>query len=320
MPAFRPIAIVGQACLLPGAHTPAQLWAGVLAGRDLLSRATAATWGVADQARVMRTDAAAPAAERIPSDRGGYVTGFDRVFDPALHPIEGVGVAGLDPLFQWLLHVGREAFIDAGLDPSSRTRGGAIIGNLSYPTYGLSDFAASVWAGQLARGRRPPAPDPLNRFMSGLPASLLCESLQLTRGGFMVDAACASSLYAIKFACDWLADGRADVMLAGGVTRVHGLTIHAGFTTLQALSPSGRSRPFHAEADGLVPAEGAAVIVLKRLEDAQRDGSRILGVIRGVGLANDGRGSGLLVPSATGQVRAMEAAYRESGLRPADID
>jgi acyl transferase domain-containing protein len=149
---------------------------------------------------------------------------------------------------------------------------------------------------------------------------LLCESLQLKRGGMMIDAACASSLYAIKYACDWLACGRADVMLAGGVSRVHGLTIHAGFTTLQALSPSGRSRPLHAEADGLIPAEGAAVIVLKRLQDAQRDGSRILGVIRGVGLANDGRGAGLLVPSAAGQVRAMQAAYQGSGLSPADID
>ncbi len=325
MPAFRPIAIVGQACLLPGAHSPGQLWSGVLEGRDFLSRASASTWQVTDKARVMRTDADAPPAERIPSDRGGYVSGFEGVFNPALHPIEGVTVAGLDPLFQWLLHVGRAAVVDAGMDPAARVRGGAIIGNLSYPTYGLNDVAAAVWARELLgreRGRelRQTPPDFLNRFMSGLPVSLLCEALQLTRGGFMVDAACASSLYAIKFACDWLADGRADVMLAGGVTRVHGLTIHAGFTTLQALSPSGRSRPFHAHADGLVPSEGAAVVVLKRLEDAQRDGSRILGVIRGVGLANDGRGSGLLVPSAAGQVRAMEAAYRESGLRPADID
>lgn len=325
MTGFRPIAIVGQACLLPGAHSPEQLWSGVLAGRDLLTRASAATWQVADQRRLMRSDAGAPPAEKIPTDRGGYVTGFEKVFDPAAHRLEREMVAGLDPLFQWLLHVGREAMRDAGVDTGQRLRGGAIIGNLSYPTYALNAVAAAVWAEELLGAARVrdaglASPDKLNRFMSGLPASVLCESLQLTRGGFMVDAACASSLYAIKFACDWLASGRADVMLAGGVSRVHGLTIHAGFTTLQALSPSGRSRPLHAQADGLIPSEGAAVIVLKRLEDAQRDGSRILGVIRGVGLANDGRGSGLLVPSAAGQVRAMEAAYRGSGLRPADID
>ncbi|MCX6951158.1 MAG: beta-ketoacyl synthase N-terminal-like domain-containing protein [Verrucomicrobia bacterium] len=325
MTGFRPIAIVGQACLLPGAHSPAQLWSAVAGGRDLLSRASAATWQIADQRRLMRTDAGAPPAEKIPTDRGGYVTGFDAVFDPAAHRLERALVEGLDPLFQWLLHVGRGAMLDAGIDPGQRLRGGAVIGNLSYPTYALNAVATAVWAEELlgrARVRKTglASPDRLNRFMSGLPANLLCESLQLTRGGFMVDAACASSLYAIKFACDWLASGRADVMLAGGVSRVHGLTIHAGFTTLQALSPSGRSRPLHAQADGLIPSEGAAVIVLKRLEDAQRDGSRILGVIRGVGLANDGRGSGLLVPSAAGQVLAMEAAYRGSGLTPADID
>lgn len=325
MTGFRPIAIVGQACVLPGAHSPEQLWTGVLAGRDLISRATEATWQVADKRRLMRTDAGAPAAEKIPTDRGGYVTGFEKVFAPAAHRLEREMVAGLDPLFQWLLHTGREAMNAAGVDTTQRLRGGAIIGNLSYPTYALNAVATAVWAEALLGKERVRAaglasPDRLNRFMSGLPVNLLCESLQLTRGGFMVDAACASSLYAIKFACDWLASGRADVMLAGGVSRVHGLTIHAGFTTLQALSPSGRSRPLHAQADGLIPSEGAAVVVLKRLEDAQRDGSRILGVIRGVGLANDGRGSGLLVPSAAGQVRAMEAAYRGAGLRPKDID
>ncbi len=325
MTGFRPIAIVGQACLLPGAHSPEELWTSVLAGRDLLTRASAATWQVADQRRLMRTDAGAPPAEKIPTNRGGYVTGFEQVFDPAVHRLDRALVEGLDPLCQWLLHVGRAALADAGVEPGQRVRGGAVIGNLLYPTYALNAVATAVWAeGWLGKARVRDAglasPDRLNRFMSGLPASLLCESLQLTRGGFMVDAACASSLYAIKFACDWLASGRADLMLAGGVSRVHGLTIHAGFATLQALSPSGRSRPLHAQADGLVPSEGAAVVVLKRLEDAQRDGSRILGVIRGVGLANDGRGSGLLVPSADGQVRAMEAAYRGSGLRPAEIE
>lgn len=320
---FRPIAIVGQACLLPGAHSPEELWAGVAAGRDLLSHASAETWQVAHKQRLMRTDAEAPPAERIATDRGGYVSGFANIFDAGAHRLDRALVASLDPHFQWLLHVGAAAMRDAGLSVHEPARSGAIVGNLSYPTYGLNNYAAGVWAAQLLaqRGAALPAnPQHLNRFMSGLPVQLLCESLQLASGGFMVDAACASGLYAIKFACDWLAAGQADVMLAGGVARVHGLTIHAGFTTLQALSSSGQSRPLHAAADGLVPAEGAALVVLKRLEDALADGSRILGVIRGVGLANDGRGAGMLVPSAAGQVRAMQAAFRGSGLRPQDID
>jgi len=318
---FRPIAIVGQACLLPGAHSPEELWAGVAAGRDLLSHASAETWQVAHKQRLMRKDADAPPAERIATDRGGYVTGFAKIFDPGAHRLDRALVASLDPHFQWLLHVGAAALRDAGISAAQPARAGAIVGNLSYPTYGLNNYAAGVWAAQLAGPRSAALPQQhLNRFMSGLPVQLLCESLQLSSGGFMVDAACASGLYAIKFACDWLAAGQVDVMLAGGVARVHGLTIHAGFTTLQALSSSGQSRPLHAAADGLVPAEGAALVVLKRLEDALADGSRILGVIRGAGLANDGRGAGMLVPSAVGQVRAMQAAFRGSGLRPQDID
>lgn len=298
MTAFRPIAIVGQACLLPGARSPAELWSAVLGQRDLLSHATAATWQVNDPARLMRRDASAPPAERIPTDRGGYVTGFESIFEPNGYGLDGELVRQLDPLFQWLLHVGREALRDAGIEGGKPLAGGAIVGNLSYPTYALNEYAWSVWA-EAAFGSRttPPRPDALNRFMSGLPAQLLCDSLRLSRGGFMVDAACASSLYAIKFACDWLNTRRADVMLAGGVARVHGLTIHAGFATLQALSPTGQSRPLHAQADGLVPSEGAALVVLKRLDDALADGSRILGVIRGIGLSNDGRAAGPLVPS-----------------------
>ena len=139
---------------------------------------------------------------------------------------------------------------------------------------------------------------PRNRFTSGLPALILERGLSLEAGAFALDAACASSLYAIKNACDWLHDGRADIVLAGAVNCADDLFIHVGFSALSALSKSGRSRPFNRQADGLVPAEGAAFVALRRLEDARRDPvTTILGVIRGVGLSNDGRGQGALVPS-----------------------
>ncbi|MBK6407589.1 MAG: hypothetical protein IPF66_22775 [Holophagales bacterium] len=152
--------------------------------------------------------------------------------------------------------------------------------------------------------------------MSGGTAALLGRALGLGAGAFCIDAACASALYAIKLACDRLHDGEADRMLAGAVQRADDLFLHVGFCALGALSRSGRSRPFHREADGLVPAEGAAFVVLKRLEDARRDGDTIHGVIRGVGLSNDGRGKGLLAPSEEGQQRAIHAAYVEAGFGP----
>src|SRR3954467_14933091 len=145
----------------------------------------------------MRTDAGAPPAERIGTTRGGYVTGFAEIFDPAGYGLDPSILAPLDPLCHWLLHVGREAMRDAGITTASPAQpriGGAIIGNLSYPTYGLNDWSWHIWSEAL-RARRPDLrklpipPERLNRFMSGLPAALLCESLGLSRGGFTVDAA-----------------------------------------------------------------------------------------------------------------------------------
>jgi len=316
---FGGIAIVGRACVLPGALSPQDLWRAVLAGRDLTSSTPAGRWRV-EPSRVLCSYADGDStSDRAFCDRGGYVTGFDGVFDPSGFAIGKDEIAGLDPLFQWVLHAGREALRDGGL-VGDAGRVGAVFGNLSYPSSSLSRFAESVWLeneGKSSDGL--PRVAAKNRFMSGLPAHTLARGLGLGAGAFALDAACASSLYAIKLACDRLHDGKADWMLAGAVNAADDLFLHVGFTALNALSPSGVSRPFDAGADGLLPAEGAAFVALRRLEDAVRDKNRILGVIRGVGLSNDGRGRGLLVPSEQGQVRAMRAAYAEAGLAPSDV-
>jgi acyl transferase domain-containing protein/3-hydroxymyristoyl/3-hydroxydecanoyl-(acyl carrier protein) dehydratase/1-acyl-sn-glycerol-3-phosphate acyltransferase len=256
------------------------------------------------------------------TDRGGYVQGFEQRFDASGFAIAEEELAGLDPLFKWVLHSAREALRDAGHE-SSHARVGAIFGNLSFPSASMSRYAESVWmAAQndaAADSVLGPRPDARNRFTSGLPALILERGLSLEAGAFALDAACASSLYAIKNACDWLHDGRADIVLAGAVNCADDLFIHVGFSALSALSRSGRSRPFNREADGLVPAEGAAFVALRRLEDARREGDEILAVVRGVGLSNDGRGQGTLVPSREGQVRAIRAAYEMSGVSPSDI-
>ncbi|MBW1883212.1 MAG: beta-ketoacyl synthase, partial [Deltaproteobacteria bacterium] len=314
---FDPIAIVGRACVLPGALNPQELWNLVLAGKDVLGSAPAGRWGLASEHALARGSSC---ADRSWTDRGGYVQAFEEIFDPSGFAIAEKEITRLDPLFQWVLHSAREALRDAGHEKSD-ARVGAVFGNLSFPSASMSRYAESVWmAAQqepneaLADSVLGSRPDPRNRFSSGLPALLLERALSLEAGAFALDAACASSLYAIKHACDWLHEGHADIVLAGAVNCADDLFIHVGFSALSALSKSGRSRPFHREADGLVPAEGAAFVALRRLEDARRDGDAILGVIRGVGLSNDGRGQGALVPSSEGQVRAIRAAYEMSGL------
>ncbi len=309
MPRFRPIAIVGRACLLPGARSPEALWSNVRAAADGVSAAPRGRWGV--EAERIACSADDPQPDRVWTDRGGYVR--DLQFDPEGFEVPAESLRGLDPVFLWALHTSAAALRDAGFDRTP-ARAGAIFGNLGFPTRGMSAFAEAVW------GATEDDVDPRNRFGAGLPALLLGRALGLEAPALALDAACASSLYAIKYACDRLHDGEANVMLAGAVNCADDLFIHVGFGALRALSKSGRSRPFHAEADGLLPAEGAGFVVLKRLADARRDGDTIHGVIRGVGLSNDGRGRGFLVPSAQGQARALRQAYEVSGLSPADID
>jgi acyl transferase domain-containing protein len=314
---FPPVAIVGQSCLLPGARDPEELWTAVHEGRDLLSPAPPGRWGIGP--RLGFVEPSGDGVDGAWSDKGGYVEGFEALFDPAGFRVAAEEILPLDPLFHWVLHTARQALRSAGHDAAHDSpRAGLVLGNLSFPTSSLARFAEAVWL-EGWNVEAPARPDPRNRFMSGLPALLAARALGLGAGAFALDAACASSLYALKLACDRLHDGTADLMLAAAVNRADDLFIHVGFTALKALSRTGRSRPFHREADGLVPAEGAAAVVLKRLPDAIAAGDRILGVIRGIGLSNDGRGSGFLAPAEEGQRRAMQRAYEMAGLRPADV-
>lgn len=302
-----PVAIVGRACVLPGALSPEALWQAVSDGRDLLSTTPTGRWRLPANAALCTP--AAPQPDCSWSDRGGYVEGFEQIWNPHGFALAAAELVGLDPLLHWLLHCSR-----AALNEVQRSgRVGAIFGNLGFPSAGMAAFAEQVWTGNDTGA------DPRNRFMSSGSAAVLARALTLDAGCHALDAACASSLYAIKLACDRLQEGSADLMLAGAVQGADDLFLHIGFSALNALSRSGRSRPFHRDADGLLPAEGCAMLALKRLADARRDGDTVYAVVRGIGLSNDGRGKGLLVPDASGQQRALLAAYAAAELKPAAV-
>ncbi|WP_325096763.1 beta-ketoacyl synthase N-terminal-like domain-containing protein, partial [Mycolicibacterium vinylchloridicum] len=303
MSGFEPVAIVGRSCVLPGAATPEELFDASLAGRCLLTPTPRDQWRGVDPGKLLASD---KQGLRVSSATGGYVqASFDLTQFAARIP----DFDRLDPIVAWLAQCAQQALGGPLAAPGT----GLIVGNLSYPSTMGTEFVEAVWTGV---GND----DPRNRFSSGLPVHLIAGAMEMNGPVYALDAACASSLYAIKLACDALHDRDADLMLAGGVNGSDDLFLHLGFTSLQALSPSGRSRPFHAEADGLVPSQGAALVALKRLDDAERDGDRIHGVILGVGLSNDGRQSGFLAPAVGGQTRAMTSALEQAGLTPADID
>jgi acyl transferase domain-containing protein/3-hydroxymyristoyl/3-hydroxydecanoyl-(acyl carrier protein) dehydratase len=283
----EPIAIVGRGCVVPGALDPDTFWENIAAGRCSLD----------------------------PASGGGLVRDFDAAFDATGFALDAEEIIRLDPLYQWVLHAARQALREAGHAAARRPDAGLVLGNLSYPSAGLVSFAEQIWR----EGRPAPGTDPRNRFSSGLPAQVAAHALGLGAGGFAVDAACASALYAIKLGCDRLNDGSASLMVAGGVSCPDRPLVHGGFLELGAVSPTGQSRPFHRGADGLMPSEGAALVALMRLDHAVSAGAPILGVIRAIGLSNDGRAGGLLVPSQEGQERAMRLAYAAAGLAPRTV-
>lgn len=321
---FEPIAVVGRGCVLPDALDPDTFWDNIAAGRTSLSAVPGE-----DRWRLPRRLAMGSVGDHLDrtwTDVGGYVGGFESVFDPGGFRIAPERILSLDPLFHWVMYGVRQALTEAGRE-GPLPRAGLVLGNLSYPTPTGAVYAEHVWLSAqqaalrdaLLTGERRRRPDARNRFSSGLPARLAARALGLGAGAWSLDAACASSLYAVKLACDRLHDGTADLMVAGAVSRADPLYLHVGFCGLSATSRTGRSRPFHRDADGLVHGEGAGFVALMRLSDARAAGLSVLGVIRGVGLSNDGRGAGLISPAEEGQVRAMRLAYEAAGVAPGTV-
>ncbi|MDD5658168.1 MAG: polyketide synthase, partial [Elusimicrobia bacterium] len=315
------IAIVGLGGIFPDAGDPLRLWDNIAEGRCASREVAPGRW-VLDPDEVF--DPARPAPDKVYSLKACLIRDFD--FDASGFELEEPFLRRLDCACQLALHAARSAWRDAGgaagLD---RQRIGVAIGNIALPTDGAAAWGREVLFPVLSErllGRRLGAPagtGPIQRFATGLPAGVIARALGLGGGSLALDAACASSLYALAWACAELRAGRADAMLAGGVSRPQSLYTQMGFSQLRALSASGRPAPFDESADGLVVGEGSGMFVLKRLEDAERARDRVYGVIRGIGLSNDVGGS-LLAPNTPGQLRALRRAYREAGWSASQVD
>ena len=315
-----PVAIVSMGAVLPGASSVEAFGALVAEGRDATVEVPAARWILPPQDAL---SPGGPAPDRVRSARAGLLDdaawqgplpGFD------LLPHER---AALDPSVQVLLAAASQAWSPLS-EAVDRSRTAVVLGNIVLPTDGAN--ALSQWvvgrALQARLGLPPeptPAPSMWNRWVAGLPAGVLAHVLGLGGDAFTLDAACASSLFAIQIAADKLRRREADLVLTGGLSRPSALYTQMGFSQLGALSPSGRCSPFDAAGDGLVVGEGAAVLALQRLEDALAMGHTVHAIVRGVGLSNDVDGR-LLAPSTEGQLRAMRVAYAQAGWIPGDVE
>ncbi|MEU2421551.1 beta-ketoacyl synthase N-terminal-like domain-containing protein [Streptomyces sp. NPDC007851] len=335
-----PVAIVGMAVLLPGAAGLDAYWRNLVNGTDAITDVPEGRWD-ADYYRP--GSAAGPAVpDEVYCRRGGFVDGLAEV-EVTRYGIMPNSVSGTEPDQLIALDVAAAAIADAGGADRlpERHRIGVVLGRGGYLTPGLvrldqrvrtagqlvrtlGELVPDLTPGQLARVRAafterlgPANPESAIGLVPNLAASRIANRLDLRGPAYTVDAACASSLVAVDQAVTELTAGRCDLMLAGGVHHCHDITLWSVFSQLRALSPSQRIRPFHREADGILIGEGTGVVVLKRLADAERDGDRVYAVIRGTGVASDGRTSGLVNPDPGGQAHAVRQAWRTAGLDPA---
>jgi phthiocerol/phenolphthiocerol synthesis type-I polyketide synthase A len=301
VPGFgEPVAVIGVGCRLPGGvHGPRDYWRLLSEGVDAIRRVPEDRW---------RDFTAFPPADAPPY--GGYlddIAGFDADFF-RISPREA---AVTDPQQRILLEVVHEALDHAAVPAASLAGSGTgVFVGVSAPEYGqltgADAGAVDPWA---------PAGAALS-VTAGRVAYVLD-----TRGPSMaVDTACSSSLVAVHHACVSLRTGESDLAIAAGVNVLLSPTIGVAFGRAGALAPDGRCKPFSAAADGIGRGEGCAVVLLKRLSDAERDGDRVLAVVRATAVNSDGRSNGLLAPNPVSQQALLATAYARAGLDPAHID
>ena len=323
----QPIAVVGMAGWFPGADNIEIFWQNILTGVEACSEVDPHRWCVTPD-KMYHPE---PQPDKAYSKRCSLIADFK--FNPAGFDIDPNLLAALDPLYHLVLNVGQEALRGIPETSLNRRRTGVVLAAIALPTDAASEITRQILGAayeeklfaDLTHGKLNGAAATSARaqYLSGrvtsLPGAILARAFGLGGGTYTLDAACASSLYAVKLACDELHAHRTDAMLTGGVSRPDCLFTQVGFSQLKALSPSGRCAPFDEGADGLVVGEGAGMLVLKRLADALRDRDPIFGLIHGVGLSND-MGGNLLAPDSEGQLRAMAGAYESCGWSPHDID
>lgn len=301
---MEPIAIIGASCRFPGADGLEGFWQLLREGRNAVGEVPKDRWNPEE------VDADRNSPVRNSTRHGAFLRNI-REFDCAFFGISPREAAAMDPQQRLLLETSYEAFEDAGV-PMEALAGSqtAVYVGIGPGDYGR--MCAQPWESVTAH------------YVTGNFLSTAVDRISYffdLRGPAMaVDTACSSSLVSLHLACRSLESGEADLALAGGVNAVLAPTLSISLAKAGALSPTGQCRSFGAYADGYVRGEGCGFVVLKKFDQAVRDGDRIYALVRGTAVRQGGRRNGLTAPGGWGEEAVMKAAWQAAGMSPTQTD
>jgi len=329
------MAIVGISCIFPEAADLDAYWHNIRNGVDAITDMPDTHWSPDDY---FSADPKAP--DMTYAARGGFLPKVD--FNPLEFGIAPNALEATDTAQLLGLYVARDALIDAGYGPDrefDRDRVSVIlgvVGTLELTISLGSRLGHPFWRRALAESgvHGEVAEDVVRRIsdsyvewqeasfpglLGNVVAGRIANRLDLGGTNCVVDAACASSLSAIHLAGMELAAGRCDMAITGGVDTLNDIFMYMCFSKTPALSPTGNARPFDHEGDGTILGEGVGMLVLKRLDDAIRDGDRVYAEIIGLGTSSDGKGNAIYAPSESGQAKALRRSYQRANVSPDTI-
>lgn len=334
-----PIAIVGMASHFPDSRSLFDFWNNI---RDKKDSITDNLGWEGYWRKEAFYDPDTTNKEKTYAYKGGWIPPID--FDPVEFKLPPNMLDSISTAQLFSLYVAKKAFVDAGIVGNENSRvdrekigvilGGAGNGNTSFSlaarqqapylkeimrNAGLPDYVVEDIVDRLLDQYLEWNEDSFPGFLGNVACGRISSYFDLGGTSNMVDAACASSLAAIKAAVGELAEGSCDAVLTGGVNLENSIFSFLCFSRTPALSPSNTSRPFDQKSDGMMLGDGVGFLVLKRLDDAVRDGDRIYAVMKSISGSSDGRAKSIFAPRMEGQIRALNRAYDAAGITPQAI-
>ena len=304
----EPLAIVGIGCRLPGGGDSAEsLWSLLCSETDATCVVPETRWNAARY-----HDPNPSKIGKIVTRRGGFLSEIDQ-FDPQFFGMSAREAHSLDPQQRLLLHATWEALEDGGIpaDGLAGTDVGVFVGGFTL------DYQLLQNQGRASRYRF--TSHSATGMMMTMLANRISHAFDFRGPSMTIDTACSSSLVAVHLAAHSIWNGECDLALAGGVNIMIGPNTAIAESKSGFLSPEGRSKAFDDSADGYARGEGGAIVVIKPLERAFRDGDAIYAQILGTAVSQDGRTDGITVPSEEAQEAAITSALRRAGVRPAEV-